>query len=322
MPLIDLDRPLYIRRDRFYVDSEARTANSRDLFDIEIDLDKRYENVQSVEVSDYNFTRDISPVFIAKTQTANGNNLLDVRMINTLGPETIEFTVVFDPERRYTDENDLTTDVLTQLNDQMDAQGDPFFNTANNVTWSYNTAAVGGFGPGALFISMKLQITGAVGADTQGFFLFGSGPSRGNTPARIFGFDEEDTIVLTSLPPPLSGITITNGPTSYHLGFLHPFRYVDVFIRESEASFLRDVPTARVFVGDEGYIFTRETTSRPRLYTNPLHYADALHIKLRLEGDRVPPELSTVGWDLGLDILQLSNEPKIPSWVDQKLIYP
>lgn len=317
MPLIDLDRPLYIRRDRFYVDNQDRTVNSKDPFDIEIDLDKRYENVQSIEITDYNIPQDISPSFIAPTTTTNGNNIIDVRMTYTLGPQTLEFTVVMDATIKYDTFTDLLTAIETALNTEMDAQGDPLFNTGN-IQWDVEPAVNATYG----VATPRFDLVGALNSQIYGFFLFGTGPNRGNAPERLLGYDEGvDTIVIDQFPPPYQTITPTYGPRAYHAAYQQPFRFVDVIIDESEESFRREVPTARIQLSDASYITRRVTAARPRLYTNPLHYTDKLHLRLRLEDERVPTTLSTQGWDVALDILQLSNEPTIPNWVQQKLIY-
>ena len=322
MPLIDLDRPLYLRRDRFHVDNQDRTINSKNFYDIEVDLDKRYENVQSVEVTDYFFSEDLTPVFIARTSTAPGNNLIDVRMTNAAVTLTLEYTIEFDTTKQYSNVTAVYQDMETLLNDGMDAQGDAFFNTAN-IQWQLQPGTGIITGPGSTFGTIQLDLVGAQAQNVYGYFLFGSGQNKGNMPERILGFEEGlDTIVVDTLPPPLANLALYYGPRSSRTGYLRPYRYVDIFLREAEASFLRDVPTARVPLTGFDHISSFMTTPRPRLYTNPLHYTDKFHLRLLLEDDREPQNLSTQGWDAVLDIIQLSNETKIPTWVQQRLQYP
>lgn len=323
MPLIDLDRPLFLRRDRFHVDNQEREIpNSKNFYDIEIRLDKGYENVQSVEVTDYFFTQDISPTLIAKTSSAPGNNFIDVKMTYVLGPQTLEYTIELDVNKKYDTLLGLYTDIETLLNTQMDAQGDALFNTGN-IEWQLQSGSVAEIGPGAIVGRIEFDLVGTENGNIYGFFLFGTGPNKGNCPERLLGFEEGlDTVVVTSLPPPLNGAELYFGPRAYRGGYLRPYRYVDIFLKEAEASFLRDVPTARVNLTALDHRFSRMTTPRPRLYTNPVHYTDKFHLELRLEDDRVPQDLSTQGWDAVLDVIQVSNETTIPSWVQQRLAYP
>ena len=322
MPLIDLDRPLYMRRDRFFVDNQDRTVNSKEFYDIEVDLDKRYENVQSIEVTDYFFSQDMTPVFIERTETAPGNNVIDVYMTYTGGPQTLSYTIEFDVEKKYTTIQAVHTDLETLLNTGMDAQSDAFFNTTN-IQWDLVSGTSASTGIRAVSGTLQFDLIGAEEGNIFGYFLFGTGPNRGNSPERILGFEEKrDTVVVDVLPPPLQNLALTYAPRSSRLGYLRPYRYVDLFIKEAEASFLRDVPVARANLTSFSYRFSQMTTPRPRLYTNPLHYADKLHLTLRLEDDRVPKNLSTQGWDAVLDIIQLSNETTIPQWVQQRLQYP
>ena len=55
--------------------------------------------------------------------------------------------------------------------------------------------------------------------------------------------------------------------------------------------------------------------------TSPLRIADKLRVYLLLEDDVKPSPISTMGWDVSLDILSLSNEPVIPNWVTTRLQY-
>lgn len=331
MPLLDLTPSTYIERSREYVDSDEREEDSASEFDIVHRLSKRYQYVQSIEVTDFNFPTNISPTFIARQGVIPGNNLLDVRMESQVGPDVLEFTVILEAGRYFTTVSELGTYIIDQLNATMDAQGDPFFSTtaATPVIWVLGNTSVTNEDTLAFDVERGASVLGEV----YSYFLFGTGQNKRDAPARVIGFDEgRDTVVLGVFPPipglsPFGQLLPRYGPTAPFIPQLLPFRYIDVFVQELEPSIGRRIPVARIFLYTDQnlsirYTHSHMTTARPRLFTQPLKRVDTLAITLRLEGDREPPQGRTSGWDLQFDILTLTPEQSIPVWTKQFLKYP
>ena len=318
-------------RERHYVDNNERLQGSASSFDIITGLNKHYQNVESIEVTNYNIPDDMATSFYEATPNSPGNNLLDIRVQTPNNSDSLEFTVTIPTDRRWTTPSNYIPEgqiveayFKTLLDDTMDAQGDAYFNTGNNIEWVVSMVSFQEY----YQIVFELKDTTNPGTPVaqHAFFLFGSGPNAGNSCERFMGFIEgEDTKVYTSSyqwAPPFSFLGNITGPAGIHLMQFIPYRYVDVFIQEMEPNLLTNVPSARVFVSEDiTYSSSRELPSRPRLMTTPLRTTDKLRVYLELEDQRLPTELSTNGWDVSLDILSLSNETTIPDWVAQRLHY-
>ena len=276
MPLVDLTPSTYIRRDREYIDSDQREENSEGEYDIVYRLSRRYQYVESIEVTDFNIPTNLSPTFIARDGVIPGNNLLDVRMESQVGPQVIEFTVELESGRYFNNTTDLANYVVDQINTTMDAQGDPFFSTTAvpPVEWIVDSS------PGAVAGVLRFAVTrGGVQGDVYSYFMFGTGDNKNDSPARVLGFEAlKDTIVIATFPnipglsPLVTGWQPQYGPVAPFIPQLLPFRYVDVFIEELEPSLQRRVPVARIFLYSDQPVGTRYahsimTTPRPRLST-------------------------------------------------------
>ena len=323
MPLLDLDRPLYVRRDRHYVDSDQRSPASRDEFDIITTLPKRFENVQSIEVVNYNIPADIGVTFFAKTNSSRGNNLLDVRLTtDAVAPPVpfreIYFTVVIPAPVSIKTTSELRSFIEDVFTEQLDAQGDPYFNTANGFFFEFYDA----YSTGVFEYTCRNSLRGD---ETQPmYFLFGTGPNKENGPARILGFDE-GTDTIFPLDSPLSLLPFPDRVVvAYHQVVLSEFVYADVFIKEMETSLLTNTPSARIFLAGPTFFNSSSWLPwRPRLMTSPLQRADTLQIRLEFE-NRIRPlkTLATDGWDITLDFLMLSNEPSVPLWIKSRFDHP
>jgi hypothetical protein len=237
------------------------------------------------------------------------------------GTESLDFTVEIPAPARVTNWVDMVTLMTDLLNDTMDAQNDAFWQTSNpapnDVLWVFLFNDDLDFTLSAAVCSINGDPTA-----TRSKFLFGSGPSKGNGPERVFGYDEgiDTEVYENGIPPFLLPLYF---PIAYHEGNLYPYQYVDVFIKEMESTLLTRVPSARIFVNDpDSYLRSQELPWRPRLMTSPLRWAEFLQVKLVLEDNINPSTLSTNGWDVTLDILSLANETSVPDWVRTRLQYP
>jgi hypothetical protein len=316
MPLLDTDRPLYLRRERVFVDSHARDeARSRDEFTVSVPLPRAVENVQAIELVDYNVPRDIAPTFVASRPGVPGNNLLDVQMERAGTGHTLEFTVELDTDTRYSSYEALVESVADQISDAMDAQGDAYFATSNDVVVKRadNVAEVT---TGAEMGFVHIYIEHETAPEQLNLrFLFGSGPSRGKGPELVLGFDEgEDTLVVDA-----GTDFFGTGPIvemrAYKIAALTPFRYVDVFVEEARGALGYSTPLARIPLVDESYLRAGTRTDRPRLLSRPIRRLDRLSVSLRLQGDRLPSaSTSHDGWDLVFDLLVLAKRPEVPGW--------
>ncbi len=315
MPLLDINRPLYVRRERFYVDSIRRNLDlSRTQFDIVMDLPKRYQNVESLEVTNYNMPTDMAATFFFENSDSEpGNNLLDISLVNDAATQSLDFTVTLEAPMAYETKEAMASAVETQIQTQMDALADPYF-VSPAVTWRVELT-------GTNRDIMNFVVDTTYPATTIfASFLFGTGPNQDRSPAEVFGFNPgEDTSVVSAWSGPLSNVPGNTGPHAYKRLQLQPKRYADLFCRQAEPSLNSGTPLARFFLTDQvDWAQSEETAARPRMFKEPLRYADKLNFKLELEGGTTPASVSTNGWDATMDILTLADETCIPGWLKQR----
>lgn len=324
MPLIGFEQSVYIRRDIELIDSDKRDINSKSVFDIIHRTRRSYQNIQSIEVTNFNISPGVSHTFYASTTTSPGNNLIDVYM--HLPPNSsLEFTATIDPSIIFTTPSQLATYLETLLDDTMDAQATFPYLTSNSV--NFQVFSIGqNFGNDFIYHLEVYAVQTLTVFETR--FLFGSGPSKGNDAARPLGFDEGiDTLYKPNGfgqdPFPLGAIdTSLDGPTGTHPIELRPFRYVDLFIDQTKPSFGDSDPLARFFLNAtdiKTYTSSRGAPEKTRLLTSPLRTIEYLNIFLRLEDNIEPSKVALSAWDVIIDILSIEQIQMKPGWITQRL---
>jgi hypothetical protein len=326
MPLLKLDRPLHVRRERVFVDSQQRDRDlSRDEFDIVFRLPRRLQNVQAVEVVDYNVPSDIAPTFFADAPGLPGNNMLDVEMERVSTGDTLAFTVELDTEVFYATYGDMVEGVRAQIEAAMDVQGDAFFATGNDllVKAEANVAEVlDGAEQGLTNFYLQHDVAApATPEEARLRFLFGTGPNRGRSPARVLGFDEGADTVVVGPATVFFGTAVQSETRGYKIAALRPSRYVDVFLKEAQPGLRQGAPLARLPLADASFLRVPRRVDRPRLLLDPIRALDRLSLRLRLEGGRPPaPATGHDGWDLVLDLLVLADRPAVPEWAGRHVL--
>jgi hypothetical protein len=302
MPLQTVRGPHYIKRSRIFINPDDRiVTQSKDQFDYTIALDTLYENVTSIELVNYNIRSSLQKTFMEEDGRLPANNLVDLHLEDVAtGLEVLDFSVEIPPVG-YNDATTMATALTTLFNDQMDAEGHAFFNTTNTVVW---TVAVN-IDINVSDIDQALTFTIEEGGTPNTIirdFLFATGENTKNNASVPLGFpmDLDSSIEPTFRPE------------------LFPFRYVDVFIKE----FNEHSPVARIFLtNDVLFVKKRTTVANTRLLTEPRRRLEEMHVQMYLPRKRKPPIEVCDGVDLVFELLQISPEPHIPSWVDQQLKY-
>jgi len=253
----------------------------------------------------WNVPYDMAPCIFAESELNVVNNLLDVE-IDTVPPSASQAYTVALIEAGYKTVEDMAREIVRQLNLQMDLE-----------LGTYSTASIADGGTETLWhatvqdgkISFFVESSG-VPNSMSAKFLFSSGPSAGSTPASALGFQtENDTIV--SISPLLLG------PTSTFPVILSPLRFVDVFIAEiDELS-----PVMRIPLSGDLYSTHRMHPNSFRLLTQPIRTLQEIHVRLEMVGGLSPESVSTNGFDMIFDILALSPQQSVPTWVGQLLSY-
>lgn len=339
MPLKDFgrERPVYLSRHRVYVDSrekvraEPARPDGTEFWRGEYSVGSELSDVVSFEVVGFQLRRGVAPTFwregTGKGTGAQGNNWLDLRVADV--PETafLEFSVEFQPG---TLSRELGVFGIAGFLDRaMDAQGHPTFNTANGYGFSLGgatTAEVTRFADlgnteGGVPKWFVLRFENGGDATLCSLQLkFGTGPNAANSAWRVLGFEQGVDAVTDAAtgrqPLPLRPME------------LRPVRYVDVIVEEAGEAFnpvrriyLEDgVPTQISFRtginGSDSVTRTERAMSRVLDDQSPRRMR-TVQVRLRFEGDVVPPASHELDYDLVLDVLHLYPEPDIPTWVQQ-----
>lgn len=324
MPLQHLpDVRKYLRRTRIELDSDERNTNiSNNLYSCTFDLPPGQRNVNSIELIAFNFDRRILPTFTGTSvnQNAAGNNLLDVYLETYPTPtNTLRFTSTL-RVGSYSSATAMAVDVEGALNRDMDAQGDAYFTTTNNVEW---TVTIEPAAPGSSDGYLRAEIRDNNAPDTiAATFLFGTGDNRASAPCKQFGFPEGvDAGGVTTLTL-RNGATITKiYPLPSFPVSLAPCKYLDVYVRE----FPEFQPLARVFF-QAGLDYTRSQAivssrwdARTRLVHAPPRRLNNLTIDLVPQGGFAFEDviLSNAKYTLTFDLLELSPEECVPEWAQQ-----
>lgn len=343
--LIDFDREqAYLRRERYYISSTGPRTTDVDgnRFHVIQELPKRVQYIQALEVTDFNVPKGITPTFFEKTSFSRGNNLLDVWIAQDDGAGGYQnertFTVELTPDVEYSPTNpatatpEMTNMLKAKLDAGLAALADPnyasvVFTVDLFVTFLAPASAVF---ENIARIAVTADYNPSAPPTLYVRFLFGTGPSAGNAPERVLGFEQGKDTVLW---PPTAPSPYTNladqyrdlaliGPFSTRMMQYSPLRYVDVNVREVEPGLGSNVPVARIFTERKSTFFVSNYLSnygfvahRPRILTTPIPYADRLEVSLEMENGAPPSASAPVGWDVVFDLMLVSPEMVLPRWL-------
>lgn len=347
MPFIELPGSKYLRRERHYVDSTDTEETSRvqeDRFRVVSRFNKRLYYVQSVEVTDYNLPASLASTFYAKTIQANGNNLLDLRLTKNLivssssGFITVDppiasedFTIELPVNLRITSGPQLAEILQTEINTAFAAATTPALtNAVVSIAYRSKFLAEDSFtAEQGVLDFFDIEFTGEPTYTGTISLLFGTGPNKDDSPALVLGFPPGlDTLVDTTPTSPYLSWNYANveyrnlRPVSLLPLLLDPLRYIDIRVQELEPSIGLREPLCRVYNSSPIYVSNNETTpTAPRLLTTPLPYADSFVVILTTQEGRKPNASAALGWDVVFDMVLVSPEVCVPSWVRERLMY-
>lgn len=316
MPLQKVPGPQYLHRERIFVDPyidnlEPSTNGKYD--NIVVEIASHPDRVTAIELTNYCFSQQYAPGFVHPVDDIPGSNWLDIRMVDhPAEAHTLEFSVQL-PSLRFASNQELIDYLPGYLDEQMDDQGDAFFDTALGVSFS-------------VLQSQEFLYTGNIGAivivaqiggvpDTiQLYWLFDSGSNSANAANVPLGFPSK---VDVGGPQTINGTFITYPmPTTYWK--MYPHRYVDTNL-DKVPEFK---PHARIFLTPTSdFRRTRENVSGVRLMVEPIRRLDFMRITLTLAQGAPTSIVSNRGYGLVYDMLLVSPEPVIPDWVQQYLGY-
>lgn len=345
MPLKDFgrDQPVYLDRYRVFLDSreklvEETRADGTGFWRGEYSIGTTLSDVVGFELVGYQLRRDIAPTFwragTGKGTAKQGNNWLDLRIADVPETASLEFSVEFQPG---TLTRDLGVDGLVPtvdglvgfLNRAMDAEGDATFNTGNGYSFSLGGATTvesrrfGNLGltNGGMPKWFVLRLENGGDETVCSLQLkFGTGPNAANSAWRVLGFEEG----VDAVTDPVTG----RQPLPLRPMELRPVRYVDVIVEEAgedrnpvrRVYFEDGVPTQLSFItgadGSESVTRTEPSLSRVLEDQSPRRMS-TVNVRLEFEGGVVPPASHELPYDLVLDVLHLSPEISLPSWVQQ-----
>ena len=314
MPLKQDKNPRYVQRRRMFIDSDLReNRETSQRYDMVWRTRQSTWDIESMELTDYNFPLNLAPTFINQQGSLPGNNILNVRMEDYPVPtNTLSFQVRF-PERKFDTREAFAYYVRDVLESVMDDQGDPHFNSVN-TTWFYDVNApfrdTGGNGA-VVFYAQQLLAPDSIAV----YFDFLTGPGDFNSAYEVFGYDKADVGGPVVLP---DGTFVTY-PVPLRNLQLNKFRYVDISIEEVRSDM---VLFARVFLTSKHeYRRVKKNLDNTRLLMKPPQKLGNLRIRLRLQGGYKPNQESIEGYDLTIDLLEIIPNPSIPDYLRQELVY-
>lgn len=317
MPLKKTPGKSYLHRERIFIDPylDDTRVNEDGKFDsISVDVSSHPQNVASIETTNFSFPQSLAPPFVFPTSSQTGSHTLDVRLTDyPAAANSLDFSVTL-PSIRYDSISDQMSELETLLEDAMDAESDPNFNTgAANVSFTVidsqtflNTGNVG-----AIVIYAEFAST----PDTISlYWLFGSGANTNDAPNIQLGFP---TKLDVGGPQTINGTFITY-PMPITYWKIYPHRYVNVNLRETPEL----KPHSRIWLTrTDDFRRLRRNVANVRLLTKPIRRLDTLNIDIRLPGDLKTNAISNQGYDLTFDILLVSPEIHLPDWLYQYLPY-
>ena len=314
MPLASYKAPTYIRCDRLFVNTEDKNrVRSKSNFDVIVELDQLYEKVIAIELSTYNIPFDISPMFSDGSDGRIQNNLLDVRFttLATAGGHPATVTINVDLSNRGFGTFQEVAEFLTdEIESELLLAGVAPFDPLHAVEpFNMDITVVQGC---KLSFNAQFTNTGApiVQPSAQVEFLFTTGPGVGFTPWTVLGFPSDADTILSAIP-------LINFPYSVLPLQLSLERWVDVIVEQ--ASELD--PVSRVPISGEDYDTDRFNVTKPRLLTKPIRNMQEIRVRLAMQDGNEPTSVSTNGFDFVFDLLVISPEQCIPSWIQQELQY-
>lgn len=324
----------YIQRNRIFVNSNERIAEeSQDGWTFAFEVPQEIHNVVAIELYQYNVPRDTGPTFsgvydferalagVFKPQQtkSSAKTPLYVEFKDEAGAPSITQISDLDPAGVW--DAGSSTLQSTPVADYILATiyvQDTFF-----TDWSSRSIASGTFPavgtnyssePANSFlanqrVNYRLYNTTTPGNYARIDYLYKTGnvDTQDNT-ARVFGFNPyKDKSSNSSTGDYIVADYLLN---------VRPYRYLDVFIDEIDEL----KPIARIPLVDatvDGFVTNENPPRLPRVLLRTVERLRKLHVRLRLENNRIPPTVADTGVDLVFDVYSLAPIQKLPNWVNQ-----
>lgn len=322
MSFIDVAGPHYIKRTIVYMNSFDRVpAQSTDGYTFTWSLEEELTNVFAIELAQFLVPRGITTTFLGQydlelalatgtmTESNSGSNMMfDIEITNEAATVTKVFEFSFDGDdfvynsgRIYKSAEQIRSLVENAVDIVLGNSTDPVINSAN-----YDSITT-------LDENNRLLITVPNrGPPTYARvrLLFGTGPNRDNQASTPLGFIPNQD---TSTPVAANNYG-AYAPFSVNIQAL---RYVNLFVdNATELS-----PLARVYTVDEieGYVNPCDLAQSSRIMKNTIHNMKDIKIRVRSPDGFQLPYLSEIGLYFNFVLYSITQTPKVPNWVVQRL---
>lgn len=305
-----------ILASRLYVDNADRSEELEYPYsEARVDVGRGLTEFCAVELSSCSLPGDMLPTFIETAGNSQGNNLLDVHVeLQSDAATSLDFTVAFDAGKRYYSLAELAAAAGPEMDAAMDASGHATFSTANDYSFTVNADYLDNEADS--FVTdepragtLNFNLSGPAEVFVQ--FLFGTGPSAGSCPERVFGFDRGvDTLLIKTTPPsPFEAAAyLFWQPRSYRLAMLRPFRFADVVLQQPAIT-QGGRPLSRVLVSEYGLFLSRARQEDiPQLLELPVRGLSRMRLRLVLDGGRLPAEEADQHWSASLTAVALRRD--------------
>lgn len=325
MSFVRVPGPHYVKRTLVFVNSYDRVPSaSVDGYEFTWALEEEIQQVFSIELVQYSIPRNVVSTYLGQVDTfrairegvttlanTQSNMVVDMKLVDETGTQSVILTGTLDPlpgtglsysGGRLNLPEEIRQATFDMLSVALSNSTHPLLNNTN-----YNIEVV-------LDDNNIMTITAPnqfalTYANVE--LLFGSGPNRLKQSSVPMGFPPfQDTG---------SGMAVNNlGALGSFAVNLHPFRYLDVSIREANEF----KPVARIYALDEDqddYVNPCDLPKRCRIMEKPIRNMKTMGIKIRGERGLNLSFYGQTGIYLTFELLSIAQVPKVPSWVIQRL---
>lgn len=325
----------YIKRTRVFVNSNERIVDeSRSGWTFTIALPEEIDNVVAIELYQYNASRDAGPTFsgvfdferalygefAAQQNAVTGKTPTRMDFPNEAGQPFFEVLSDLDPLAGFipatfsTGAYPVADYILTKS----------YLFTAFQTDFS-SRALVAGITPPV--ISNYASENGTVYTDERMFVRFQSTVTPGNFAPLTLKYgtgiasgkvdSSQNTARQLGFNPYRDTQVDANSYTvGDYLFNNRPYRYLEVFVDEIDEL----QPVARIPLvnrQDDDYVTSEDPPRLPRILIRTVERLWKMHVRLRLEGDRIPPTVADTGTDLVFDVYSIAPIQKLPDWINQ-----
>ena len=317
-----VEGPHYIKRTRFFINSNERIANeSEDGWTFAIDVPEEIQNVFSLEVVQYNLPRDASATTVGqyqvedvlygdtepRTTSTNTRTLFKAEYPAEVGSPSFQVMSTLDPPAVNVNQTGPITNYVVPYE----------YTSALVIGDAVLRAFEAGILPGVATSYNLVSHNTLPGQDPITDYTYeAAGPTRYGLLSYLYktGGTRDNTAIVLGFNPNADAVTAAdNHFRGLYMRNSKPFRYMDVFVEEVPEL----QPLARLWLVDEQESFniSVDPPKKPRVLQTPIPRLRKMHIRLRLADGVRPPMIADTGVDLVFDAYSLCPVQEVPGWV-------